>query len=129
MCQIDSITSGSVLNINNVPYALYDSVTVIGIAHSLVALDECSEIKDTLISLIDIQQQRIDNKDSIIGSIKKESIIRDDILENYKFKDINNKNYISTLKIEAKRTKTKTTILSTLAGILITGLVVGIVIK
>lgn len=121
-----TISNGSIILVDSITYVTFNEPTVDSIAMDLIDLDACKEIANIQDSLISTMSERIDEKDGVIQELKNQSVIHKDIIQNFEYKDVNNKNYISTLKIEAKRAKVKTAVLGTLGTIFSIG--VGILI-
>lgn len=129
LCQIDSskVSNGDVIIISNVAYGIFDSTQVSNMANSLLNLDECSEVRDTLLSVINIQNKRIVVKDSIISNIQEQGSTKDQIIEDYKYQVVHDKNYISELNYDIKQKKIKNTFIESIGGGIVTILVVGLI--
>jgi len=54
--------TGNIIKIDSTKYSLFDSITTAKIALSLVELDECKEINDSLYSLVHFQDISIETR-------------------------------------------------------------------
>lgn len=123
---LDSLSNGSVITVSGTPFAVYDSTQVEGFAEDYITCEECMELKDTLTSIVHVQQQRLNLKDSIISLMNDQNSTRDGIIQIYQAKSVNDQNYISNLKYDLKAAKTKSTIFGTIGGVVLIGLITGL---